>query len=511
MSPMKITRIRSGWATNSSSTHSILELEPGQELPAPIHRNWRKEESHYDDFIVSDRPGRITFLHAMAADGARDACDWRNEDEVRRLYLQLAAVIPGQPLSREDMRDLRLDNLSGYAVPRKIHSKDMDVDFFERIVRLILRENVIVYDSILAGGQPWEQAYKGCFRYLLGGGYDMVSRRVSVNEWTLLDRRNGQKHSVRFDKEGRQTAESIDPPPRALEMVDVSISNACSQHCSFCYRASDPDGPVADARRLEALVKGLKGMDVMEMVLGGGEPTAWPFFYEFLERTDFGDLGVSFTTRDLNFLHIFAAAGVIGAVDVLNVIRRKVKAIGLSVRTAEDVAEAELCLSALFDQGDDHRTNNPQMVYHVIPGIGWREIFDILLEKERRMLLLGMKFTGRNANGDRRAYADTLREILKDERLDKFMGTPDRWRGRLGVDTQFIVDATAVDPEWVKRFRRESRSDMEGERSAFIDLVDGTMAPCSFGGERVKLAGYDASALFDAFERIGTYRPAPVE
>jgi len=137
-------------------------------------------------------------------------------------------------------------------------------------------------------------------------------------------------------------------------------------------------------------------------------------------------------------------------------------------------------------------------------------MFDLLHEKKRRMLLLGMKFTGRNASGDRRAYADTLKEMLKDERLGKFVEDSFYWRRRrLGVDTQFIVDAAAIDPEWLKQFRRASWSDMEGERSAFIDLVDGTMAPCSFGGERVKLEDFGASALFDAFERIGTYRPVP--
>ena len=117
MTSITITHIRRGFATNSSSTHSILEVTPGQNLPEPYNFEWGNNHIEYDDFIVSDKPSRIKFLHAMAAYGARYSGDWRNEDECYRRYMQLADVIPGEPLSREEMCDVQLDNLSGYAVP----------------------------------------------------------------------------------------------------------------------------------------------------------------------------------------------------------------------------------------------------------------------------------------------------------------------------------------------------------------------------------------------------------
>ena len=508
MNFMTLTRIRRGFATNSSSTHSILEVESGQNLPAPLNFKWDNSHGNYDDFVVSDRLSRICFLHAMAADAARDAGDQRDDAENYRRYLQLAAVIPGDPLNLEDMRDNGLNNLSGYAVPRKIHTRDMDVDFFERVVRFVMSENVIVYGGW--GFQPWDETLKGEFRELLGG-IGMVSRRVGEDEWTLLCTYDGKKYSVKFDADGRQKSVSLDTPLRAMEIADVSISNACRRQCSFCYRDSIPDGKSADIENLYELLNGLKDADAMEMVIGGGEPTEHPDFYRFLKDADFGDICVSFTTRDLDFVRSLGRANGIEEAEVIETIRKKVKAIGISVRTVKDVNEAQRNLAPLFSFDQYHGAGNPQMVFHVIPEPGWQELFDVLNEHKLHVLILGMKFTGRNSGADKKAYANTLEAMLKDERIETFIENRHFYRRvRLGVDTKFIVDAASVDPNWLKRFRRASWSDVEGERSVFIDMVDRTMAPCSFGGKKVKLGGYGAGNLLNAFDAIGTYRPEKI-
>lgn len=301
---------------------------------------------------------------------------------------------------------------------------------------------------------------------------------------------------------------------RALEMVDVSISDACKQQCSFCYRASEPDAPLADINDLKALVEGLKETDTMELVIGGGEPTEHPDFYHFLEETDFGDLCVSFTTRDLDFIRTLAVSNEVEESEAAEIIRNKVKAIGLSVRTAEEIKRAERNLATFMrDETTGSYRNNPQMVFHLIPALGWEEVFDAITEGKHSLLLLGMKFTGRNDRADSKAYADILRAMASNERLTKHINHElfRRERIHLGVDTKFIVDLQSIDPDWLKRFSRKSWSDMEGVRSAFIDLVDGTMAPCSFGGKVMGLDGYDGESLKQAFDLIGIYKPESVQ
>lgn len=505
MSFMTITHIRRGFATNSSSMHSILEVEPGQELPAPLNADWVKNHIEEDEFVASDRQSRISYLHAMAADAARYAGEWHDEAECYRRYLQLARVIPGDPLSPEEMRAAELDSLSAYAIPRKIHTQDMDVDFFEHIVHFLLSENIVIFGSPW-GAPSWEEQLNGRHANLLEC-LKTVSRRISENEWTVLDLHDGIKYNIVFDRDGRQTTMPIETA-RALEMVDVSISNACGRGCSFCYRASIPEGLLADMGNLRKLVEGLKEIDALEMVLGGGEPTEHPDFYRFLQETDFGDLCVSFTTRDLNFIHSLARANGIEESEVIEVIREKIKAVGLSVQTADEVEEAERNLAVFMNPDYRHYSFSPQMVFHVIPGLGWQKVLDAILQKRHSLLLLGMKFTGRNVIADREAYSDVLKEMLKDERIQKHVELSRfRERTRLGVDTKFITDVQSIALEWLQRFSRKSWTDREGVRSAFIDLVAGTMAPCSFGGETVKLDGYDGRSLEQAFERIGVYKP----
>ena len=506
MSVMTLTRIRRGFATNSSSFHSILELEPGQDLPPvppfdldSLEGHWCDVEE-YENLLVSDRGSRIIYLHAIAAESAKIACRPRDEAEMYRLYLQLASAIPGEPLGHEEMSNIYLG--LDYAVPRRIHTRDMDVGFFSHIVRFVMSENVVVFCSRQTS-DSWVDLYenlKGEFREILCElGDQTVSRQVSENEWTLFDTESGEKLSVRFDDAGRQTVTPIER--RALEMVDVSISNACSRQCPFCYRASTPGGPLADIGDLKKLVDGLKEADAMELVIGGGEPTEHPDFYMFLKDTDFGDLCPSFTTRNFDFIRDLALINGVTEDEVLQTIRKKVKAIGLSVRTVRDIWVAYGKLYDLFENAEGYA---PQMVLHMIPEPGWQELVQLATPFHKRVLLLGMKFTGRNTDADRQVYQKEIRRLIAGKLIGSVVHSG---VATLGVDTKFIADVKSVNPDWLKWFRKQSWSDVEGERGAFIDLVGGTMSSCSFGGETVALEGYDAENLLKAFAAVGTYTP----
>ena len=179
---MRVTRIRRGFATNSSSMHSILEVEPGQDLPAPLNWEFGREHEEGSFFIVSDRPSRIRYLHAMAVDGARySGDDWSAGDECYRRYRQLAAVVPGPPLSREEAFGLTYDRLNGSGIPRKDNSPDdMDVGLFERIVRFLMSENIVIYGDRHGYFEPNDGKLKGVHCSLLEGCCGWLSRRVDI-------------------------------------------------------------------------------------------------------------------------------------------------------------------------------------------------------------------------------------------------------------------------------------------------------------------------------------------
>ncbi len=64
------------------------------------------------------------------------------------------------------------------------------------------------------------------------------------------------------------------------ELADISISNRCSHGCHFCYRDSQPDGPLMSLDDYRLLMEQLPG--TFQLALGGGEPTEHPEFIEFL-------------------------------------------------------------------------------------------------------------------------------------------------------------------------------------------------------------------------------------
>lgn len=90
----------------------------------------------------------------------------------------------------------------------------------------------------------------------------------------------------------------------APRTVQLALTNRCDKACAFCYRLSG----AADAFTFDdvvALARFCDGWGVLELALGGGEPTLFPRFPELLHTlwTETG-LCPNFTTngRDLGFL-----------------------------------------------------------------------------------------------------------------------------------------------------------------------------------------------------------------
>lgn len=93
---------------------------------------------------------------------------------------------------------------------------------------------------------------------------------------------------------GQETAHLRQRAPRVLQ---VSITNVCNKSCSFCYRPLEAQS----AWTFEALVELARFCDrwgVLELALGGGEPTVFPRFVELVSTIhDETSLCVNFTTN----------------------------------------------------------------------------------------------------------------------------------------------------------------------------------------------------------------------
>lgn len=108
----------------------------------------------------------------------------------------------------------------------------------------------------------------------------------------LFDRDSG----MNFLLEGAETTHLRQEAPRSLL---IAVTNACNMSCTFCYR----DLKSASKWRYDSLLEFCREADkwgVLEIAFGGGEPTLFPNWSDFLcELYDSSALCLNFTTNGL--------------------------------------------------------------------------------------------------------------------------------------------------------------------------------------------------------------------
>ncbi len=96
-------------------------------------------------------------------------------------------------------------------------------------------------------------------------------------------------------------------------LMDVSLTNACNLHCPFCYMDAQPmsstTGTILAKADFEVLLGRMKKARVLQVALGGGEPTLHPHFPEILRRLrEEADIVPNYTTNGSNLTPAVLAA-----------------------------------------------------------------------------------------------------------------------------------------------------------------------------------------------------------
>ena len=106
------------------------------------------------------------------------------------------------------------------------------------------------------------------------------------------------------------------------ELADISISNYCTNGCSYCYRESSEEGKFISLEDYEIILKELtngKYGSVFQIALGGGEPLLHPDFKEIIRITrEVYEIIPNYTTcgRFFNSENIEATRNYCGAVAI---------------------------------------------------------------------------------------------------------------------------------------------------------------------------------------------------
>lgn len=443
---MKIHNARTGFATNSSSTHSIVFMREhiGGDQPDEIGRyGW-------ENFTLTDRESKLTYLAATVKHCLEDA-----------VGSAMAARVASELCGAKIDEDAYVDHQSMLALPTGWDGKSLDMEFLAEFKAFLLRDDV----AILGGndnsdGHPLLESddvkvatgHCGPIQVETCGP---VARRDPAGFWTLFNRATGTKARVTMkglEFEQKSPARSFMP-----ELVDVKITDFCPFDCSYCYQGSTRKGQHAD--HLDSLARLLGEARVFEVAIGGGEPTLHPKLGEFVDSLRYAGVVPNLTTKNLAWL---------AAPTLSDAVIAKLGAFAFSAESSDDVrALAE----ALEHRPEAKRKATIQYVMGATATL--RDFQDVLYacgDAEFPITLLGYKTTGRGLEHGERAVEPAWLKVVKDAVAQRHM--------RIGIDTVLVDrwwDALlkAGVPEWALTRK-------EGAFSCYVDAVARTVHASSF-------------------------------
>ena len=349
---MKIHNIRHGFATNSSSSHSILILPRNRPLPQT------EDDQGYgwDNFTLSDLTSKMGYY---------------------------AAQLRHMPNSTGTRREVD-DNLP-YVDHQSVWG-DEGLQIFDRLTRSstnspevtqFLYQLLSLDRAIVLGGNDNSDGHH-LRDLLVNSGALELSRRDSFTvvqdpkgHCVLFNAENGTKYRISYDDQ--EPTKGTWP-----ELIDIKITNYCAYGCAYCYQGSTPQGKHAPLELLRALAARCNESGVLEVALGGGEPTTHPEFADICQAFCSAGVKVNVTSRNVDYWTTNPDIGV--------------TAVAFSVDTAEQVKD-------IINRVSPRNKPRPSFQVHfqvVVGAVSNEEILRIMDEcQDHRLTLLGYKDTGR--------------------------------------------------------------------------------------------------------------------
>ena len=437
---------RVGWATNSSSTHSILVLPEGH---AQVEDHFVEgNEFGWQTFTAASVRSKIAWLSCCLAEQAVRRLGSLGEGKAGKMHaielLQQVGVAEDLLPSMEDWG--YVDHQSRLDLP--LEDYGVSAEMLKEVVALLMDPRVVITGGNDNDEQTHPLDYNGD-----AIDYSLWKERNCQDPFPRIRKDKRDNYWSAFDKGVTRFRWAADPGPAIIraevpELVDLSIGNRCSFGCKYCYRGSTSDQGYASQETVSRILSQLAMAGVFEVALGGGEPMQHPDLLDILGLAPSG-LALHITTRDLSWLKVPQRR---------RPILQRITAFGFSVDTE---AAARKALDAFDAEGITDRLNL-QVVVGAIPEARLRKILDAAQLAYARVTLLGYKTTGFGSN-------------VKPHKV-----SPDVLKGRyqIGIDS---VLAKQWAP-WLKKHHvwQGCYDLQEGAFSCYIDAEKQTLHRSSF-------------------------------
>lgn len=471
--------VRYGFATNSSSSHSILLTS---DMAASTQGADEAGRYGWGWFQLADAESKADYLWTNVFGQLRgkmrrydgfskyspdflsrtQGVELPDIDAVKNTYAAnlTSALLGYEPSFKFDASDEPyIDHQSCFSLPINEDSLLPHKEFTDWFKQLILTPGTIIYggndndDSGVTGRAPGTDLLD---QSRLGRDEHVRARlcRERDDHFLLFDKGTGWKARV------PKTLGAEIPFSSYPELIDIKITDHCTMGCKYCYQGSTPQGKHADfdSYHLGTL---LKEMQVLEVAIGGGEPLTSPHLSSLLYTLNDHGICANITTRRLDLLSPLYL--------------KQLTQIGYSVDTVVAAAKA---IKQAKDGGWVKK-----LTLHIVLGTMNKEDFLETLRLAQKsyvtVLLLGYKTDGFGHQFQPHPHEDWIDWIQAE-----FTENSTYWVGpHIGVDTaiaqkygRVLQDKLHVDPKFMVG--------AEGMFSMYMDLVEGTIARASYGEEK---------------------------
>ena len=433
---MKIWYIRKGmFETNSSSSHALIfAMDLVEDPPQGCYFGW-------ENFFLRSRKWKLRYFAAQMVSAY---------GPFGKLEKVLSNVFTSEELVSllvdGSTEGLGVDHQSVW--PRFVTPQgEPEIGFLRDLKKFVVDHPLVA----VAGGNDNSGAYRpaGCVEARVfpwwWDGECVVTR--NGNYWLCFDPGRGHKMRVTFGNEA--------PKAEFPESIDLKITSYCDRECPWCYESASRQGRHAPLDRIVEFFEKIKGQ-VMEVAIGGGEPTLHPDFHWIVRAAKERGIVPNFTTRSISWLSDPVICKAIGEC---------VGGIGFSVCTEEDLRMARELVSELGKRGDPDELRRVDVIWHVVEGITPSRIVREL--PYGPLLILGYKRMGRGKT---------------------FQPLPEKWDEKsvkgwglaryVAFDTVFVKEH-----EWTKRLAAENPyywAGDDGEFTIAVDLVENRVGRASY-------------------------------
>lgn len=492
MKTFYLKNFRKGYATNSSSTHSVIYKNKGEVL-----KDLNIFELNYydrcDSTIAATREAKIKYIAAniMYSDELYEImCQFYPEMK------QYKDLIKKQKESDDMTYDQKTalgieDNVFGMASRGPLYfygSENLSAS-------LSYLRNIIDDDDIIIVGGSDEMDFF----------YDTIEGHKKINDPSDVEStvyKNGNYY-VGYGYMGRGrirfSTSKEDCIPTYPELIDLKITNKCNNGCKFCYMDSTMKGQHADILKLKSIISQVSSnkyqwnKPFVEFSIGGGNVLLYPHLVELFEymKENRHIINTTINARDIETL--------LGDEKLFNAFNKYVGGLGISVTSLEDIKYLDLLNE--MKNGYKVRKIKCDIVVHLIPELlSVDETLAIMAELRKKefysFLFLGYKTNGRGAT---QKYTE-----LKRNDLFKLFA----YHYCIGIDTTFANRyKTWLDNNY------ETKTTVtlnEGEYSMYIDAVTGTAYKSSYQLDTPYVINVGGIGVREAFKRIRTDNGLPV-